>query len=722
MATPYDFMTREAGGNTYATGATRQANPYATPQTGPNAQQGMIRQPTQANQTTNPQTGSSTNQTFSLYGGSNQPQQQQASATTFNPNGPGRPGTSRYGPVTEANSFAAWNAQRPWGQQYGVAGTPGAYAVPQQQAQPQPNGGNVGGTYQQPQAGGYNAQMQAQMQQLAAAQQAQTATNRGNGMSYSGSQNNQSNPYGVDTSMGGGADPIRYGGIRGPAQPAQPQTGGYKGPAAPMQAQTGVGTRSLATYNQAGTSAQPTNRPTPTGGSAAQTQPGQAGWQSGPGATMPTTASQQTQPGQQAYGATWQSGPGATMPQMPQGGSGQTSPNPDPYGSPWVDYINADGSPHINYQYGQNSGGGGSRGPTGPNPGSDTYWQNPNAILNNNRDPRIPVGGYPAQNGHGPMPMPAMSTGQQGAQPQGSNGLPFTWEQYNAARNDNPRIAQEWAQMALPYQQLGQGAYQFDREFTEAQRRYDQQFGQSQSQQNWDQSMGVRQQTQAELAFQASLDQWNRQFGHQQYNDRFNQDMAGQQFTREGLQWDRQFGHQQLNDNRQFALQQTDMNNQYGLDRDRFGLAQTQANWGQQNAQQSLYYQGQDQSLRELDSTRNYGLAQNAQAMQAQDMGQTYGISLRNMSMLEENQRNQYGLSQNAQAMQREQMAHQMGIDTAGMTLAQITQATNAAFQQQQLGQQATLTREQLASQERQAVMAATGRQQAPNTKWVRSW
>jgi hypothetical protein len=680
-------MTRESGGNTYATGATRQANPYATPQSGPNAPQGMIRQPTQAQQTTNPQTGSSANQTFSLYGGSNQPQQQQASATTFNPNGPGRPGTSRYGPVTEANSFAAWNASRPWGQQYGVAGTPGAYAVPQQQAQPQPNGGNVGGTYQQPQD---------RMQQLQQMQGQQTATNRGNGQSYSGGQNNQpqqSNPYGVDTSMGGGADPIRYGGVRGPAPTYNPGTG--------------VGTRSLATYNQAGTSPQPTNRPTPTGGSAAPAQATPT--QNAPSQGVST---QPVRPGGQ---------PQYSQPQS----TGQTSPNPDPYGSPWVDYINPDGSPHINYQYGQ-SGGGGQRGPTGPNPGSDTYWQNPNAILNNSRDPRLPA------NAHGPMysNMPPMSTqpvGPGGPQPQGAPGqpnlsLPFSWEQYAAARNDNPRIAQEYAQMYQPYAAMQQNAYQWGQEYATGNDRFDRQFAQSEEQQNFDQQMQTRQQSQAELVFNTSTGQWQQQFDHTRNNDRFNQDLALQGFTRDGLQWNQQFGQQQMNDNRQFALQQTGQNQQYGLDRDRFGLAQQQAGWGQQNAQQGLYLQGQAQSLSELANQQQYGLSQNAQAMQAQQMGQQYGLDLRGMNLQEQNQSQQYGLQQNSQAMQAQQMAHSMGIDTRGMSLQELQHATQSAYQQQQLAQQGTLSREQMASQERMATMAATGRQQAPNTKWVRSW
>jgi hypothetical protein len=72
--------------------------------------------------------------------------------------------------------------------------------------------------------------------------------------------------------------------------------------------------------------------------------------------------------------------------------------------------------------------------------------------------------------------------------------------------------------------------------------------------------------------------------------------------------------------------------------------------------------------------------------------------------------------------MQAQQMAHSMGIDTRGMSLQELQHATQSAFQQQQLAQQGTLSREQMASQERMATMAATGRQQAPSAKWVRSW
>jgi len=681
MATPFDFMTKEAGGNKYANGAQSASNPYALPQNAGSNQQGMIRQPTQAQQTTNPQTGSSQNQTFSLYGGSNAQQggniggtNEQSTRPTATTR-PGIPGTSytrdAQGNPVYANGqqgdWNTWNAVRPYGQQYGTAGTPGAYAVPQQQAQP--NGGNIGGTYM---TGGalYSPQQQQGNQPV------RTGGIRGPAQ--------QSNPYGVDTSMGGGAQPTtRTGGVRGPAQVYQPGSGA---PSRSLQTQQYAGTQ--------GQSAQPTNRPN-------------TEWQPSPGATMPTIAQTQTQPGQNG----WQAGPGATMPQMQQGGNGQTSPNPDPYGSPWIDYINADGTPHINYQYGQ-SGGGGGQGPTGPNPGSDTYWQNPNAILNNNRDPRLP------QNDRGPMQYPQQ---QQGA-PGGQSGLPFTWEQYSQARNDNPRIAQEWAQLNLPYAQLQQNTRQYDQDFIEAQRRYDQQFLQSQGQQAYDQMMQTRQQHMAEQQYQSGLDQWNQQFGWTQQNDRFNQDLALQGFTREGLQWNQQFNQANSQFDRNFALQQMGQNQQYGLDQDRLTLAQQQAQWGQQNAQQGLYYQGQAQSLSELANQQQYGLSQNQQAMQAQQMNQQYGLDIRGMNLQELQNTQQYGLSQNSQAMQQQQMLHSMGIDTRGMSLQEQAQAAQQAYQQQQLSQQATLTREQMASQERMATMAATGRQQAPSTRWVRSW
>lgn len=663
MATPYDFMTtRNSQGNSYANGAQSAANPYALPQTGgykgsqvggqSATGQGPVTGMANPN-TTNQQTGSNT---FSLYGG-NQPQGEDQSTRATGTGGPGIPGTSRYGAVTPQNSWENWNAARPYGTQYGTYGTSGAYTQPQgqqQQAQAQPNGGNIGGTYQT------------------------------GGSLYP----QQSNPYGMDTSMGGGAQP-QFGGIRGPAQ-TQPPTGGIRGPAQVYQPGSGVPGRSLAGGQQyggapsQGGSAQPTPQNSPQQGSSAQPT------------TRPTTGT-----GQQQYS-------------QPQG-NGQTYANPDPYGQPWVDYMNADGSPHINYSYGQNSGGG-AQGPTGPNPGSDTYWQNPNAILGNNRDPRLPA------NDHGPMQFPNMSTGQQYAQPGGSNGLPFTWDQYSQARNDNPRIAQEWAQLNLPYAQLQQNTNQYNQDFTEAQRRYDQQFLQSQGQQAYDQMMQTRQQHMAEQQYQTGIDQWDRQFAQTQGNDRFNQDMASQDFTRQGIQWNQQFGQQTLNDNRNFALQQTGMNQQYGLDQDRLTLAQQQAGWGQQNAQQGLYLQGQAQSLSELANQQQYGLSQNSQAMQAQQMNQQYGLDIRGMNLQEQNQSQQYGLQQNSQAMQQQQMLHSMGIDTRGMTLQEQAQAATQAFQQQQLGQQATLTREQMASQERMATMAATGRQQAPTAKWVRSW
>lgn len=461
------------------------------------------------------------------------------------------------------------------------------------------------------------------------------------------------NPYGASTSMGGGAQPVRTGGLRGPAPTTRPGA-------------AGAGTFSLYGGNQQY--------------SIRSGSPGQTGPGSTPGGSAQPGQQQQTptqNPGQ--HGTSQQPGQqqqyqGAGAPSY--GGNGQTYPNPDPYGSPYIDYMNADGSPHINYQYGQNSGGGGGQpGPTGPNGGSNTYWQNPSAGQQPGRDPRYP-------NDRGPMPI--QQGGYSGAP--GGQGLPFTWDQYNQARNDNPRIAQEWAQMALPYQQLAQNSYQYDRDFGESVRRDDRNYGLTYDQQRYDQTMNTRQQYMAEQAQQTASNQWDQQFGWTQHNDRFNQDMAYQDFTRSGQQWDQQFAQSNNQFDRNFALQQTGQNQQYGLDRDSLALQQQQAGWGQQNAQQGLYLQGQAQALDEIRNQQQYGLSQNSQAMQAQ------------------------------------QMAHQMGIDTRGMTLQEVAQAAQQAYQQQQLAQTATLSREQMASQERQAVMAATGRQAAPAAKWVRSW
>ena len=82
--------------------------------------------------------------------------------------------------------------------------------------------------------------------------------------------------------------------------------------------------------------------------------------------------------------------------------------------------------------------------------------------------------------------------------------------------------------------------------------------------------------------------------------------------------------------------------------------------------------------------------------------------------MAELTQQQTYGLQMAQLNQAQQEQARRFGLDFE-------TQRALEAYRQQELGQQAQLAREQMAAQQQQALLAATGRNQRANVRWMRS-
>jgi len=375
----------------------------------------------------------------------------------------------------------------------------------------------------------------------------------------------------------------------------------------------------------------------------------------------------------------WKPGPGATTTQntsptaglKPVGGTPNYA-NPDPQGQPWVDYINPDGTPHINPRYGQNSGG--SRSSSGE------------GMV----DPRY---GYDG--------------GNRGAPGGGSNAY------------GDPNA--QW------YAQFDQNRNQYNQDFGEAQRRWDAQFGREGAQNQWQQDFSNRQQTAAEWQQQEAARQWAQQFGYQQGQDRWNQQYQQQQADRQyGMQgrelsantdrWnsDRQLQYQQMAQQQQQALRELTANTgRWDADR----LQQHQ-----QFADQMLFNRDE---MNAKDAYQRYQLEQQmGQQGRELDANVARWNADRGLQSQEMNQRD---------ALTRWQMGQQMGFNREELGATQQWRGQQDALARYQLEQQMGMQGRELAAnqerwaadraaQERLAAIQAYGRNQAPQARFIRNF
>jgi hypothetical protein len=453
---------------------------------------------------------------------------------------------------------------------------------------------------------------------------------------------------------------------------------------------------------------------------------GGGGWDLGMGTGMgmygggdPTSTADVNRP--PGYGTTTDNNNNQPGSQQQTGGSGQTSPNPDPYNQPWVDYINADGTPHINYQYGNSGHTGGYGGGGGQTSGEGSYWFPQTAPNPNSTIPGVQTGTNP--NGTPIYP----GSGQQ--QQQNPYSLPFNWQQYASAPAEQRPVAQEWAQMQLPYQQFMQNSMQYGMDFVEAQRRWDMQYGQTAANDAWNQQFAGRQQTAAEQAQQFAQGNWLAQFAHtsqmdnQQYGLQQQAQALQAELGRAGVDQAQQKIIMDDWMNRQnVQLQQTQLGQQDWMNRQNVQLQQSQMS--QEQGQWS-----KEHALNTIQNQQQYGLQQQAQALQAElgragvdqaqqkiimddwmnkqnvklqqqqlgqqqvQFGQTFGLQSLQAQR-------EYELAQQAQQFkytelekQASQVAAQQGIDLEQVRNQGWYQQQQADIARQQLAQESELTR-----------------------------
>lgn len=326
---------------------------------------------------------------------------------------------------------------------------------------------------------------------------------------------------------------------------------------------------------------------------------------------------------------------------------------------------------------------------------------------------------------------------------------PSKWVDNTQAGNN-----QRYLDNTLPFAQFLQNQQQYGQDFTESQRRWDQQFQQTQQNDQWNQQFARDQFGLTQWQAQQAADQWAKQFAQTQGNDAWNQQFARDQFNSQNSQWAQQFAQQQGNDlwNQQFA-------------RDQFNTQTGQ--WNQQFAQTQLM----DAYQRELQN-RQQNMDETYRNAQVQDMMNRFGMdqrtaeaNIRNQEALRgldqqridmDNRLGQGRLNLDQQTMQMNQQNLWQLRDLDQQRLNMDSRMSDANIQnllaQQQLGQgrlgldqqlgtaniqnmqqmrnldqarlaqELILAREAAANQKQLAAMQAYGRAQAPTTQFIANW
>lgn len=350
------------------------------------------------------------------------------------------------------------------------------------------------------------------------------------------------------------------------------------------------------------------------------------------------------------------------------------------------------------------------------------------------------IGGAPPAydpNGRQYVTMPGSTTGgyggyslpvpQPGAMPPGATaptlggvvhpGDQATWDWYR----NNSGAVNSW----LPYAQFMQNQQQYSLDFNEAQRRWNEQFGWTQQQDQFNMGLAGRQQTMAEWQAQQAAQQWAQQFGWTQQTDQFNMGLAQQQ-----QDWTQQYQGGQLaiqqqqanveqmyrmgqitNEQRQIALAElTQQQNN--------SLAQQAQSWTQQyqggqlqlqqqaNQVEQMYRMGQltneqrQIALAEITQQQNNALAQQQQAWQQQYQGGQLGLQAQELASRDWYQRAQTDIAAKQANIDEMYRMGQLTNEQRSIALAELTQQQQNAFQYAQLAQQGGLASQELVSQD----------------------
>lgn len=250
----------------------------------------------------------------------------------------------------------------------------------------------------------------------------------------------------------------------------------------------------------------------------------------------------------------------------------------------------------------------------------------------------LPYSAPPSWTPYQPQTQP-LNQGQQATTTPWNPGVPTTPAGWNTqALRDQYG---QYLSAMLPYQQYQQNAQQYNQDFNEAQRRWNEQFGWTQQGDRFNQDLSTRQQTMAEWQASEAARQWENNFGWQQQSDLFSQDLANRQLSQTGdLQ------------RQQMSIEQAYNEGRLSNEQRQLALAELQA--------------GQDEAWR------------------------------------------------------RDQMAAQLGFSREELAATQQYRQQQDALARWQQEQQMAMQAQQLESARQNAILQATGRNQAPNVRWMR--
>lgn len=179
----------------------------------------------------------------------------------------------------------------------------------------------------------------------------------------------------------------------------------------------------------------------------------------------------------------------------------------------------------------------------------------------------------------------------------------------------------------LPLQQYNQNAQQYANDFNEAQRRWNQQMGWTQTTDQYNMNLSGRQQTMAEWQAQEAARQWQNQFDYQQGNDAFSQNLAttqqqlAQQTQDQSYQLQSQanainqaYNNGRLtNDQRQLALAELTQQQNYAFQQQNLNA---NMGWNQTELAATQQYRAQQDALARAQMAQDYQIQQ--QQMEAQ--------------------------------------------------------------------------------------------------------
>lgn len=242
----------------------------------------------------------------------------------------------------------------------------------------------------------------------------------------------------------------------------------------------------------------------------------------------------------------------------------------------------------------------------------------------------------------------------------------------------------------IPYAQFMQNAYQYGMDFNEAQRRYNQEFGWQQQQDQFNMGLAGRQQTMAEWQASESARQWQDQFGYTQQRDTqefqlANDQLAVERAYRQGLI---------SNEQRNLALQELKQ-------RDDNTLGNRQADI------EAAYRQGLI-----TNEQRNLALQETKQRQDYELQGQSNNIEAAYRQGLITNEQRNLALQELAQQQNNAIQQGQLQFSRDELAALQQWRNTEAGLRQQELANNLTAAR-----------YSAFGRAQAPGQgRFQRNW